>query len=133
MTNKFQDLIRDLLKEWSREQYKTVNFTDTYSKKALDRFLTVVSDWTYHGHCVEDREAMTQRDRGKVIAEIHSTQEGGETTVRKISGNKLEQQLEVDQRRAENTLIDEVNSVIREELNKSKDKVHVKVCRNDMA
>ena len=82
---------------------------------------------------MEDREAMTQRDRGKVIAEIHSTQEGGKTTVRKIYGNKLEQQLEVDQRRAENTLIDEVNSVIREELNKSKDKVHVKVCRNDMA
>ena len=63
MTPKFTGLLANLLEEWSRSEYKATNYTDTYSRKALLNFLTVVRDWTMFQHCIEDREAMTQRDK----------------------------------------------------------------------
>ena len=63
MTPKFTGLLANLLEEWSRSEYKATNYTDTYSRKALLNFLTVVQDWTMFQHCIEDREAMTQRDK----------------------------------------------------------------------
>ena len=63
MTPKFSDLINELLKEWSKSEYKATNYTATYSRNALLKFLNVVQDWTMFQHCIEDREAMTQRDK----------------------------------------------------------------------
>ena len=63
MTPKFSDLINELLKEWSKSEYKATNYTATYSRNALLKFLSVVQDWTMFQHCIEDREAMTQRDK----------------------------------------------------------------------
>ena len=63
MTPKFSNLLSELLKEWSRSEYKAVNYTDTYTRNALLKFLSVVQDWTMFQHCIEDREAMTQRDK----------------------------------------------------------------------
>ena len=63
MTPKFSNLLSELLKEWSRSEYRAVNYTDTYTRKALLKFLSVVQDWTMFQHCIEDREAMTQRDK----------------------------------------------------------------------
>ena len=63
MTPKFSNLLSELLKEWSRSEYKVVNYTDTYTRNTLLKFLSVVQDWTMFQHCIEDREAMTQRDK----------------------------------------------------------------------
>jgi hypothetical protein len=41
---------------------------------------------------------MAQRDKGRVVAEIETTVDG-KTTIRKIHSTKLEQQIEVDERR----------------------------------
>ena len=63
MTPKFSNLLSELLKEWAKSEYKAVNYTDTYTRQALLKFLSVVQDWTMFQHCIEDREAMTQRDK----------------------------------------------------------------------
>ena len=63
MTPKFSSLLSELLKEWAKSEYKSVNYTDTYTRHALLKFLHVVQDWTMFQHCIEDREAMTQRDK----------------------------------------------------------------------
>ena len=63
MTPKFSKLLSELLQEWSKSEYKVINYTDTYSRNALLKFLSVTRDWTMFQHCVEDREAMTQRDK----------------------------------------------------------------------
>jgi len=63
MTPKFSKLLNELLQEWSKSEYKAINYTDTYSRNALLKFLSVVQDWTMFQHCIEDREAMTQRDK----------------------------------------------------------------------
>ena len=63
MTPKFINLLSELLKEWAKSEYKVVNYTDTYTRSALLKFLHVVQDWTMFQHCIEDREAMTQRDK----------------------------------------------------------------------
>jgi len=63
MTPKFTGLLAGLLEEWAKSEYKATNYTDTYSRKALLNFLTVVRDWTMFQHCIEDREAMTKRDK----------------------------------------------------------------------
>ena len=63
MTPKFSNLLSELLKEWGKSEYKAVNYTDTYTRNALLKFLSVVQDWTMFQHCIEDREAMTQRDK----------------------------------------------------------------------
>jgi hypothetical protein len=83
MTPKFTNLLSELLQEWSLFEYKQKNYTDTQSRESLLKFLNRVHDWTMHQHCIEDREAMEQRDKGRVVAEISST-EDGKTTVRKI-------------------------------------------------
>jgi arsenate reductase-like glutaredoxin family protein len=63
MTPKFSKLLSELLQEWSKSEYKAINYTDTYTRSALLKFLSVVQDWTMFQHCIEDREAMTQRDK----------------------------------------------------------------------
>ena len=63
MMPKFSSLLSELLKEWAKSEYKAVNYTDTYTRNALLKFLSVVQDWTMFQHCIEDREAMTQRDK----------------------------------------------------------------------
>ena len=63
MTPKFSKLLSELLQEWSKSEYKVINYTDTYSRNALLKFLSVTRDWTMFQHCMEDREAMTQRDK----------------------------------------------------------------------
>ena len=63
MTPKFSKLLSELLQEWSKSEYKAINYTDTYTRGALLKFLSVVQDWTMFQHCIEDREAMTQRDK----------------------------------------------------------------------
>ena len=63
MTPKFSNLLSELIKEWAKSEYKATNYTDTYSRNALLKFLSVVQDWTMFQHCIEDREAMTQRDK----------------------------------------------------------------------
>ena len=63
MTPKFSKLLSELLQEWSRSEYKAINYTDTYTRNALLKFLSVVQDWTMFQHCIEDREAMTLRDK----------------------------------------------------------------------
>ena len=63
MTPKFSKLLSELVQEWSKSEYKTINHTDTYTRNALLKFLRVVQDWTMFQHCIEDREAMTQRDK----------------------------------------------------------------------
>lgn len=59
MNSKFTNLLNELVQEWSRLEYKTINYTDTYSRKALLKFIDRVQDWTMFQHCIEDREAMT--------------------------------------------------------------------------
>ena len=63
VTSKFSKLLSELLQEWSKSEYKAINYTDTYTRNALLKFLRVVQDWTMFQHCIEDREAMTQRDK----------------------------------------------------------------------
>ena len=63
MTPKFSKLLSELLQEWSKSEYKAINYTDTYTRNALLKFLSVVQDWTMFQHCIEDREAMTLRDK----------------------------------------------------------------------
>ena len=63
MTPKFSKLLSELLQEWSKSEYKAINYTDTYTRNALLKFLRVVQDWTMFQHCIEDREAMTLRDK----------------------------------------------------------------------
>ena len=63
MTPKFSKLLSELLQEWSKSEYQAINYTDTYTRNALLKFLRVVQDWTMFQHCIEDREAMTQRDK----------------------------------------------------------------------
>ena len=63
MTAKFSKLLSELVQEWSKSEYKAINYTDTYTRNALLKFLRVVEDWTMFQHCIEDREAMTQRDK----------------------------------------------------------------------
>ena len=109
MTSKFSRLISETLREYDKFITKHDNYTDTYSKDYLDKFVSVFRDWIMMQHCIEDREAMDQRDKGeelkeshykfpKVVAEIETTNDG-ETTIRRIYSNRLEQQIEVDERR----------------------------------
>jgi len=98
MTSRFSRLINDILIEYNEYHTKHKNYTDTYSREYLEKFVSDFSDWVMFQHCAEDREAMIQRDKGRVVAEIKTT-EGGKTTIRKIHSNRLEQQIEVDERR----------------------------------
>ena len=98
MNSKFCRLISETLREYDKFITKHDNYTDTYSKDYLDQFVSVFRDWIMMQHCIEDREAMDQRDKGRVVAEIETTI-GGKTTIRKIHSTKLEQQIEVDERR----------------------------------
>ena len=98
MTSRFSRLINDILREYDEFHTKHKNHTDTYSREYLEKFVSDFSDWVMFQHCAEDREAMIQRDKGRVVAEIETT-EGGKTTIRKIHSNRLEQQIEVDERR----------------------------------
>lgn len=63
MTPRFTKLLSELVQEWSKSEYKAINYTDTYSRNALLKCLSVVHDWMMFQHCVEDREAMTRRDK----------------------------------------------------------------------
>ncbi len=63
MTPKFSKLLSELLQEWNKSEYRAINYTDTYSRNALLKFLNVVQDWTMFEHCIEDREAMNERDK----------------------------------------------------------------------
>ncbi len=83
MTAQFSRLVSETLREYDKFITKHDNYTDTYSKDYLDKFVSVFRDWLMMQHCAEDREAMAQRDKGRVVAEISSTTDG-KTTVRKI-------------------------------------------------
>ena len=83
MTAQFSRLVSETLREYDKYITKHKNYTDTYSKDYLDKVVSVFRDWLMMQHCVEDREAMEQRDKGRVVAEISSTTDG-KTTVRKI-------------------------------------------------
>jgi hypothetical protein len=83
MTAQFSRLVSETLREYDKFITKHENYTDTYSKDYLDKVVSVFRDWLMMQHCVEDREAMEQRDKGRVVAEISSTTDG-KTTVRKI-------------------------------------------------
>jgi hypothetical protein len=108
MTSRFSRLINDILREYDEYHTKHKNYTDTYSREYLEKFVSDFSDWVMFQHCAEDREAMIMsgitkglsdlHKHGRVVAEIKTT-EGGKTTIRKIHSNRLEQQIEVDERR----------------------------------
>ncbi len=63
MTREFTEKLTELLQIWAKLNYKHANYTDTYSREALLKFLRVTEDWTMFQHCVEDREAMSIRDK----------------------------------------------------------------------
>ena len=63
MTPEFTDALANLLKIWCKITYKATNYTDTHSRSSLLKFLRDTTDWTMFQHCIEDREAMTLRDK----------------------------------------------------------------------
>ena len=62
MTSQFDLLLTQLLEEWSRNKYKTINYTDTYSRKSLLKFISDVTDRVMYRHCIEDRVIMAEMD-----------------------------------------------------------------------
>ena len=62
MTSQFDLLLTQLLEEWSRNKYKIINYTDTYSRKSLLKFISDVTDRVMYRHCIEDRVIMAEMD-----------------------------------------------------------------------
>ncbi len=59
-STEFDILLTQLLEEYSRKTYKTINYTDTFSREFLLKFITAVQDRVMFKHCDEDR--MMQED-----------------------------------------------------------------------
>ena len=59
MTPRFTNLIREIVKEYDRTLYKSVNFTETYSIEYLEKLATVFRDWLMTGHRVQPEEPDT--------------------------------------------------------------------------
>ena len=62
MTSQFDLLLTQLLEEWSRNKYKTINYTNTYSRKYLIEFVKAVGDRVMYKYCLEDRITMAEMD-----------------------------------------------------------------------
>ena len=62
MTSQFDLLLTQLLEEWYRNTYKHINYTDTFSRKALLEFVKAVEDRVMYKHCLEDRVSMAEMD-----------------------------------------------------------------------
>jgi len=71
MTSKFTNLLNQLVQEWSKVEYKATNYTNTYSKKSLLKFLSRVEDWTMFQHCAEDRDAMDDIYKLEPAEQVH--------------------------------------------------------------
>ena len=63
MTPEFTDKLTECLQVWVKIKYKAINYTETYSRHLLLEFVKDFTDWLMFLHCVEDREAMTRRDK----------------------------------------------------------------------
>ena len=101
MTPKFQDGIANLLLEWVKSTRKEGDpFVPTlhhmYDEETLALFLDTVEDWTLHGHCIENHEAMEESySKKRVVAEIQIKK----GLTHRIYSDNLEKQIEVDERR----------------------------------
>jgi hypothetical protein len=63
MTTKIDDLLAQILEEYFKNKYKSVNYTDTYSRKSLLECIAHLTDRLLYLHCTEDREAMAWIDK----------------------------------------------------------------------
>ena len=61
--NDLDSALKVMVDMYFRMKHKAPNYSDTYTRHALLKFMHVVQDWTMFQHCIEDREAMTQRDK----------------------------------------------------------------------
>jgi len=55
---KFTNKLDDLFQEWVRQEYKAKNYSDTYRKEALIKFIKHVEDWTMFTYCVKEDRSM---------------------------------------------------------------------------
>ena len=61
----FTDTLTHLVRVWAKEEYKQDMShigTHTIGQEAIEKFLTVVRDWSYFQFCTEDRMAMEERE-----------------------------------------------------------------------
>ena len=65
MNLEFTDTLTHLVRVWAKEEYKQDMShigTHTIGQEAIEKFLTVVRDWSYFQFCTEDRMAMEERE-----------------------------------------------------------------------
>ena len=65
MNLEFTDTLTHLVRVWAKEEYKQDMShigTHTIGQEAIEKFLTVVRDWSYFQFCTEDRMAMIAAD-----------------------------------------------------------------------
>ena len=65
MNIEFTDTLTHLVRVWAKEEYKQDMShigTHTIGQEAIEKFLTVVRDWSYFQFCTEDRMAMEERE-----------------------------------------------------------------------
>ena len=74
MNLEFTDTLTHLVRVWAKEEYKQDMShigTHTIGQEAIEKFLTVVRDWSYFQFCTEDRMAMEEREA--TIKEMEAT------------------------------------------------------------
>ena len=54
----FTNQLDNLFQEWVRQEYKAKNYSGTYSKEALLKFIKQVEDWTMCTYCVKEGKSM---------------------------------------------------------------------------
>jgi len=57
-TDEFDSLLQQIIQEYFRNKYKSVNYTDTYTRKSLLVFSQALIDRAMYNHCIEDRVVM---------------------------------------------------------------------------
>ena len=61
-TTQMDSLLSQYLEEYSRSKNKTINYTDTYSRKYLLECISDMTDRIMYKHCIEDRVIMAEMD-----------------------------------------------------------------------
>jgi hypothetical protein len=57
-TDEFDKLLQQIIQEYFRNKYKSINYTDTYTRKSLLAFSQALTDRAMYNHCIEDRVIM---------------------------------------------------------------------------
>jgi len=92
MTTRIDLLLTQIIEEYSRYRYKSINYTDTYTRKFLLECISELTDRMMYRHCIEDRVIMAEMDDDYhewIDKQAKEEQESKDAKVKDIPWNRL--------------------------------------------